>query len=254
MSGQAATTLWIAGKPRPYPTVRLFCFPYAGGSSQLFRKWHEELPPAVEVCPIELPGRNSRMAEPPFTQLGPLVEAIAGGIRSRLDKPFALFGHSVGALIAFELARLLAKNDGPGPIHLFVAACHAPHLPDPYPALHALPESEFEAGLRSLNGTRSEVLNNPELMQLLRPVLRADLEVSETYTYRAGPPLQCPITALGGLQEKRIGRELLQCWSDHTTAAFAVRMLPGDHFFIHTATQLLLRIVSRELTKPLPDE
>jgi medium-chain acyl-[acyl-carrier-protein] hydrolase len=246
------TNAWIHPvQRRRAVNVRLICLPYAGGSTQHFRTWPEELPPSVEVCSVELPGRNARLKEPPFTQFDPLVRAIAKAILPCLNVPFALFGHSMGALIAFELGRLLARKHRLEPVHLFVAGSQAPQLPDPYPPLHALPEPEFKAELRRLNGTPAEILDNPEMMQLVSPILRADLEVSETYAYRPRPRLNCPITAFGGLGE-RIGRDLLDPWQHHTSSTFDIRMLPGGHFFVHTAKHLLLRIISRELRKCAP--
>ena len=229
--------------------IRLFCFPYAGGSSQIFRKWREDFPPDIDLCPVELPGRNARIDDPPFTNLDAMVLSIADEIAPRLDTPFAVFGHSMGALVGFELVRLIARRYRRSPVHLFVAACQAPHLRDPYPAVHSLPEAELKAELRRLNGTPVEVLDNAPLMELLLPVLRADLAASETYVHRVAPALSCPITVFGGLQEAQISREFLCAWQEHTSSSCTVRMLPGDHFFIHPAGKLLLRIMVRELQK-----
>ena len=227
--------------------LRLFCFPYAGGSAQIFRTWSNDLPPAIEVCPVELPGRGTRLDEAPHTRLLTLVKAIAEGISPYLDRPFAFFGHSMGALISAELARLLRRRLQLVPAHLFMAGQHAFQLKDPYPALHTLPEPHLIQELQRLNGTPMAVLENPDLMELFLPTLRADLAVCETYTYDAGPPFDCPITVFGGLQDGVIERRHLEAWQDQTNASFSVRMLPGDHFFLHTSQPLLLRILSDEL-------
>jgi medium-chain acyl-[acyl-carrier-protein] hydrolase len=186
------------------------------------------------------------MTEPPFTSLEAMVQSIAEEIEPYLDRPFAVFGHSMGALISFELVRLIAGRHRLSPFHLFVAACQAPHLPDPYPPLHSLPDAELKAKLYRLNGTPAGVLDDSKLVQLLLPVLRADLEATETYSYQRGLRLSCPITVFGGLQEKRISRDLLYAWQEHTSSSCTLRMLPGDHFFIQSAQNLLLRVVSRE--------
>ncbi|HEY0385456.1 MAG TPA: thioesterase domain-containing protein, partial [Pyrinomonadaceae bacterium] len=164
-----------------------------------------------------------------------------------LDKPFAFFGHSMGATLAFEVARLLRDEKRQMPVHLFVSARHAPQLPDPEPPIYDLPEAELKEELRNLNGTPPEVLEHPELMELMLPLFRADCRVSETHTYRPGSPLDCSITAYGGLQDQHVRREHLEPWREHTTGAFTLRMLAGDHFFIHTSHTLLLRTLSRDL-------
>jgi medium-chain acyl-[acyl-carrier-protein] hydrolase len=191
-------------------SLRLFCFPYAGGSAQLFSDWSKDLPETVEVCPIELPGHGTRLSEPPFTQLLPLVEAIATVIHPLLvHKPFAFFGHSLGALISFEISRLLVSEYGLCPSCLYVSGRAAPHLPKSNP-IHNLPEPLFLDQLRYLNGTPEEILQNTELMQLFVPTLRADFALNDTYTYTEAPPLKCPIAVFGGLQDLEYEYEQLE--------------------------------------------
>ncbi|WP_208344832.1 thioesterase II family protein, partial [Aetokthonos hydrillicola] len=161
-------------KPNPDALVRLFCFPYAGASSVIFRTWNDNLPSTVEVYAIELPGRGVQIKSPPFTRLEPLVEAIAQILLPHLNKPFAFFGHSMGALVSFEVTRLLRKEYGLHTLHLFLSGRRAPQIPDRDQPIHALPDPEFVAGLSSYNGTPAAVLENAELMELLIPTLRAD--------------------------------------------------------------------------------
>lgn len=212
-----------------------------------FRSWSNSLPPTVEVCPVELPGRGNRLKEPPFTRLSPLVQAIAHAILPHLDKPFAFFGHSMGALISFELTRLLRREYGRSPVHLFVSASRAPQVPDPDPPIHALPQPEFLEELRCLNGTPKEVLENTELMQLLLPILRADFAVIENYVYAPEPAQDFPIIAFGGLQDRKVSCDALEAWREQTSASFSRQMLPGNHFFIQSAQPLLLRLLSQKL-------
>jgi medium-chain acyl-[acyl-carrier-protein] hydrolase len=249
------TSAWIAHvRPNPQARLRLFCLPYSGGNASIFAGWADILPAAIEVCPIQLPGHGSRIAEPPLAQIGPLVEAIAGALLPFLDRPFAFFGHSMGALLSFELARLLRRRHGLSPVGLYVSAHRAPQLPDRGPELHALPEPAFWDELRRLNGTPPEVLAHAELRQLIEPILRADFSVCEVYTYTDDEPLACPITAFGGLQDHDVTRDELAAWREQTRGAFALRMLPGDHFFINTARMLLLQALARELAQWLgPD-
>ena len=232
--------------------VRLICFPYAGGGASIYRPWSDNLPPTIEVCSIQLPGRGARLLEKPFSRISPLVSALGQALLPLLDKPFAFFGHSMGALVSFELARLLQKKGGPLPLHLFVSGAAAPFLPPREIALYKLPETEFIKALHSLNGTPKELLESEELMQLLLPTLRADFAVCDTYTYKDGPALRCPITVCGGTRDRKLSRRSdLQAWRSETEASFSVQMFPGDHFFLHTAQSQLLALLSQELDQPV---
>ncbi|PYT09308.1 MAG: putative thioesterase [Acidobacteria bacterium] len=238
---------WVT-YPRPNSSarLRLFCFPYAGGGSLVFRKWPDQLAENIEVCSLQLPGREARLNDQPFTQLLPLAETIAEAMMPHLDKPFVLFGHSMGAKISFEVARCLRRKYAVQPVHLFVSGARAPQLPSTEPPTYDLPKAEFVEKLRSLNGTPKEVLEHPELLELLIPRLRADFEVVQTYVYNADAPLECPITVYGGLQDE-MSRTQLDAWRQQTRGPFKVRMFPGDHFFIRTCEPLVLQTLSREL-------
>ncbi len=231
----------------PQAALRLFCFPYAGGNAQIYRQWAAALPATVEVCPVQLPGRGNRLQEAPFTKLTDVVQYVTAAIAPYLDKPLAFFGHSMGALISFELARSLRRTHNVEPVHLFVSGRRAPQIPRTRPAIDQLPEAELIAELRRLNGTPREVLANAELMQLMLPTIRADFAVVRSYEYNTEAPLNCPITALGGLQDEDVPREQLEGWREQTNAACTVRMFAGDHFFLHAAEPLLLRVLARDL-------
>jgi medium-chain acyl-[acyl-carrier-protein] hydrolase len=233
-------------RPSPQAALRLFCFPYAGGGAYIYRNWAGHLPAIIEVCAIQLPGRGNRIREASFTRMEPLVQEAAKELAPLLDKPFALFGHSMGAIIAFELARLLRRQHGKEPAHLFASGRVAPQVPREDRQTYNLPEQEFIDELRRLDGTPKEVLEHPELMQVMSPVLRADFETVQTYEYRAEPPLGCPITALGGLQDADVTREHLEAWREQTTGPFSLRMFPGGHFFINTDEAMLLQAIARE--------
>lgn len=232
-TAMATPDSWIAGrKPNSQARLRLFCFPYAGGSALMFRTWSNALPADVEVCPVQLPGRSARLIERPFTTLSPLIEVVAQALSPLLDKPFAIFGHSLGALIGFELARQLRRRHGVNPVRLFVSAGRAPQAARPCAPIHNLPAKEFLAAVRRLNGTPAEVFEHEELLEIILPVLRADFAVYETYVYSTEPPLNCPISTFGGSQDREISHSDLEAWRDQTTDAFSLRMLPGDHFFL----------------------
>src|ERR1044072_2290940 len=201
MSATSLTSNWLTyPKPSPRASMRFFCFPYAGGRASVFRTWPDELPAEVEFYAIELPSRGRRIKEPPVTRMEPLVSAIAGAIEALLDRPFCFFGHSMGALTSFELARLLRRERRALPAQLFVSGCSAPQIKDADPVTFDLPEPEFVDVLRRLNGTPSEVLENNELLQLMLPTLRADFELLQMYEYADERPCSFPITACGGLQ------------------------------------------------------
>jgi medium-chain acyl-[acyl-carrier-protein] hydrolase len=242
---------FICPLPNPQARLRLFCFPYVGGGSSIYRSWTAGLPDTTEPWCTRLPGRESLRAEPAFTQLVALIEALVPVILPYLDVPFAFFGHSMGGLISFELIHELRRQHDLVPVHLFVSGHRAPQLPDPAPPMHHLPASEFLTQLRCLNGTPEEVLQDADLMQFFLPVLRADFAVCETYTYTAKPPLRCPISVFGGLQDPMVSYAELAAWREQTCRALSHRMLPGDHFFLHSAQALLLRALAQDLVQDL---
>lgn len=242
-----ATNRWVTRfRPLQNPRIRLFCIPYAGGGPQIFQKWVDYLPADVEICSLVLPGRGKRLMDPAFHELMPLVHEASDAILPLVDVPYAFFGHSMGALIGFELARALRKRGCKPATHLFVSGCFAAHIPDPNP-MHHLPEKEFVEQVRSLNGVPQEVLENEELMELILPSLRADFTATETYVHGEEPPLTCPITAFAGSRDPLATKEFVEEWKKHTTGRFTTRVLPGDHFFLHSQQQLLLSMVAAEL-------
>jgi len=234
-------------RPNPRANVRLFCFHYAGGNAMVFRNWHERLPASVEVCAVQLPGRGRRLNENPIASVTGLVRPVSEALVQYCDRPFAFFGHSMGALLSFEIARQLRREGRRQPEHLFLSGRRAPHLPSPGPPTYDLPTEEFLQSLRKLNGTPSEVLEQPELMQLMLPLLRADFEVCETHEYVPEPPLDCAFSIYGGLQDTGVTREELEAWREQTISSFSLRLIPGDHFFLNGSSTILLGFLSQEL-------
>ena len=240
--------LWFnRSELNPKARFRLFCFPYAGAGNSIFHSWLEKLPTEIEICSLQLPGRENRLKESPFTRLKPLIQTLAPLLRPHLDIPFAFFGHSMGALLSFELARELRRRNWSCPIHLFVSGSRAPQLPNPEPPIHRLPELKFQEKLNRLNGTPKEILQNAELMQLFLPALRADFAMLETYFYENEQPFDCPITAFGGLQDSKISREEIAAWRQQTHRDFTLQMFSGDHFFLNVEESALVQTISQKL-------
>jgi surfactin synthase thioesterase subunit len=230
-------------------TLRLFCFPFAGGGVAAFRTWADELPEFVDVCSVELPGRDRLILEPPIESLALLLERLVGAVSHWIDLPYVMFGHSMGALLAFELVRRLTSAGKRPPTVLFVSAHRAPHLPDTREMIHDLPRAKFIAALRELEGTPPDVLNNKELIDIYLPALKADFTLAETYTYTPGHPLDCPILAFGGRDDFQVTEAEIAAWREQTTGDFQLRMLKGNHFFLQSSAKLLLYEIARELEK-----
>jgi len=228
---------FVCPRPNPKAETRLFFFPYAGAGPSAFHQWCKEFPDNIEVWITHYPGRGSRYKQSSIKKLSELVETIYQAIEPFLDKPFAFFGHSMGGTIAFEITRVLRKNNSSQPLAIFISACGAPHLPNPNQSLHTLSDIEFLKSLKDLNGTPSEILDQPELMQLLLPTLRADFELIETYQFASASPINCPIFAFGGLDDQRVSRESIEAWYIHTNSNFETYFFEGDHFFINTARE-----------------
>jgi medium-chain acyl-[acyl-carrier-protein] hydrolase len=213
----------------------------------MFRLWPDALPDSVEVCPVQPPGRETRFREAPYARMAPLVTALADALRPEFERPYALFGHSMGALVAFELAHEQRRRRARPPEQLIVSGRSAPHLPARLKPLHNLPDDELRAELRRLDGTPAAVLDNDELTRALFPTLRADSAVCETYAPADEPPLDCPILALGGERDPFAPPSDLDAWREHTRGAFHRHVLPGGHFFLQTDRALFLQLLARHL-------
>lgn len=230
--------------PRPMAPIRLYCFPHSGGSPGEYLRWADDLP-GVEVHGVQLPGRGSRFAEKPFTDMGRLVSALAAELPIRA--PYAFFGHSLGGLIAYELARELHRRGG-GPDRLIVSAYQAPHLPRQQRKLHALPDAELlEVALAGYPDLPAELRDDADFVQDLLTAYRADLTIVEAYRPGPRPPLPIPITVLAGSDDDGGGCGPLAAWSAHTTARFELHLLPGGHFYLRPERAAVLRLIEQAL-------
>jgi medium-chain acyl-[acyl-carrier-protein] hydrolase len=233
--------------PRINAGMRLFCFPYAGGNSiTIYRRWPALLPAEIEVIAIQLPGRGNRIAEPPSRRVSDIIAPLSRAMAPLLDKPVSFFGYSMGGLICFELAHALRRQYGVEPTHLALAARRAPQDPAERQITYNLPLSEFIAEIQKYNGLPSESLKDKEMMGLIIPILRADMELCQTSTHTPGRPFGCPITVFGGYGDE-ITEDDLDLWKEHTHGRFAKHMFSGDHFFINTAEKDMVGILSSEL-------
>lgn len=246
-----ATNWFIPFNPQPKPALRLFCFANAGGSTGQFRSWGAMLPASVEVCAVQLPGQGMRMRETPYTRTAPLAKDLADNIEPLLTVPFALFGYSVGGLIAYELARELRRRDHLA-AHLFIAARRAPHLPVTSSPIHHLPDTAFiEALQHRYNGIPATILQEPDMLALFLPVLRKNFELLETYAYVPDRPLDCPISAFGGHQDLTVNADQIAAWEEHTTSRFSSQMFSGGHFFLQDHLDAVLQTMNSDLSRLL---
>jgi medium-chain acyl-[acyl-carrier-protein] hydrolase len=197
---------------------------------------------------VHLPGRENRLKEPPYDRLGVMIPRLAEAMERYFDKPFAFFGHSMGALISFELSRELRRSYGVTPVCLFASAFRAPRLPDKHRPIHDFPDDQLvQELLGRYNGIPEVVLRDSELMQLYLPILRADLALLETYSYEPGVPLNCPISVYGGVGDSEVDRTELEAWSQQTSGSFKLQMFQGDHFFLNTNRDPLLLAITADL-------
>lgn len=233
--------------------VQLFCLPHAGAGASAYKDWPESLAPGIEAIPVQLPGRESRHREPALYSALELAAELTGPLARRAGGDFALFGHSMGALLCYELAHELSALGKP-PRHLFVSGLGAPHLPPEGPVLHELPDDELLAVIAQMEGTAPEVLAQPLLMQFLLPLLRADLTVWETYVPHWDSLLPVPITAMGGRRDAGVSLDRLSAWGSLTSAEFHVAVFDGGHFYHQTAPDGVAAVIKQRLreTSPAP--
>ena len=229
--------------PLPGALARVVCFAHAGGGPMVFRGWPRGLAPDIEVWTTTLPGRAGRVREPFATAWEPLVDDLAEAIAAGVGEPRALFGHSLGAAIAFEVARALTRIGEP-PCHLFVSARDAPQVPQPYREVPATDETLLAEVDRAYGGVPDVVRGSEELLGHFLPILRADLELAVSYRYRPGAPLPCPITAMTGSGDETVSRAGLEAWAEHTSADFALAELPGGHFYLEESEQAALDTIN----------
>lgn len=224
------------GTPR---RLRLFCFHYAGGGASFYREWPGYCRQAFEIIAVQLPGREHRLQEKPYTDLNTLLNDLVTAIIPQLNQPFAFFGHSLGATVAFELARLLESQGLRSPQHLFVSS-RCPRTGAHLEGLAALSDVDLAREMqRQYGGIPPTVLMDEELLRLIMPSLRGDIQLLEDYVYQAGSILTCPVTAFGGSEDLGVRTEELQQWAAETQNSFRCEIFPGGHFYLRDMPHLL---------------
>jgi len=249
--------------------LSLYCLPHAGGGASAYLPWLSKLP-GVAVLPVQLPGREGRLREPPHKRMAPLIReladaVLADGVREwqmvpehhsplttypQGRRPYAVYGHSLGALVAFELLREFRRRGEPGPVQLFVSGCVAPHTRfDDGPPVRDMAQRELVATLRRLGGTPEWLLSDPSVLEMILPAIRADFSVKETHRYLPEPPLDVPITALPSTGDPRASQELVARWREQTTEAFELHTLVGGHFAVFEQAALTIKHISEALRR-----
>lgn len=244
---RAAKCPWLPAGADPEADIRLLCLPHAGAGAAVYRAWGSGLPSHIAVCPVQPPGREKRRGEPPLVTVEAVVSPLAREIVSEVRPPYALFGHSTGALCAFELVRELRRLGARQPVHLFVSGRRAPQIPMERTNLSGMSVGELADVLRGLGGTPQEILQNRELLVLMQPLLAADFSVNEAYSYRPEPPVEIPITVFAATEDVGADVEQLAPWEEQTCAEFRMHTLAGGHFAVFDRAPEVHRLISAAL-------
>ncbi len=245
---------WLAGDAgtaTETAAVRLFCFAHAGGGGAAYRPWRQSMAPDVDVRPVVLPGREARIRELPYRRVEQLLDPLCEALEPYLDRPYALFGHSLGSILAYEVARRFSAGPHGGPALLVVSGRRAPRLPSSRRTFATMPDPEFLSALGVLGGTPPEVLGERRLLEMLLPALRADFELNESYRTLPGPRLTCPVAAYMGSDDPEVDRTELLAWGGETTGEFSMRVFRGGHFYVKDEAGDVLGAVRQDLTRAL---
>lgn len=241
---------WLANRREvPGSRLRLFCFPFGGGGASVFSSWQKGVPANIEICPVQPPGRENRLSEAPITRMPQMVLQLVEVLAPYLNLPFALYGHSVGALICFELARQLRRQGLRSPQWLFVSGHPSPDLPRRRPKVSHLARPELIKALREHFEVAPELLDNQDLLDFILPTLRADYELVETYAYQEEPPFEFPVSVFGGSRDPEAKEDEILAWRKHTTGPFRTKILEGNHMFINNAREALVGEISKDLRR-----
>lgn len=245
---------WISNHYIPAKAkIRLLCFPFGGGGASTYLSWARHLKPEIEIVPVQLPGRETRLDETSIDKISKLISGMLPALIGYLDRPYAMFGHSMGALIAFELSREIRRKNLPGPKLLLLSGKSAAHLKDDYPPIACLPDKKLMKELEK----RYEVKlsgDSMALIQMMLPTIRSDIFAVEKYIYKSEPPFDFPIIGFGGKLDRIIKPPDIEAWSIHTTGRFRYYHIDGDHFFVKSKSNTLVTYVRNELIAVLTNK
>lgn len=248
MHTQFDSSVWFRARRREgRASLTLVCLPHAGGGASMFKNWQTRLPVAVDVFAVQYPGHEGRWGGALCSDASEIVEPLTRAVETEVETAYALFGHSLGALVAFEVARAMRRRGGREPVHLFVSGSRAPDAPGERPPLHTSDDAELQLYLCRLGGLPDEVVRHPDLLRSVLPMVRVGLRMYETFPYTSEVPLGCPITALAGDRDGEVSREQLAAWARHTTSGFRLEWFPGGHFFVSSAEPRVLDLVRTSL-------
>ena len=244
---------FVCHKTVLHTRLRLFCFHFAGGGASFCRDWGNYLPAGIELIAIQLPGREQRYGEPFHTRATSVVDTLLQIMieNDYLDAPCVFFGHSMGTIISYELIRLIKKQHLEQPLLYIPSGMKPPHLSNHETPIHALPDLEFcREFLKKEHSDRLEsIFNDDEMRDFFLPMIKADTELVETYTFEDATPFDCPITAFTGVDDQDVPEAQLLEWARHTTGTFKYHCFPGDHFYIETAKDEMLSTLNREISR-----
>ena len=243
----ADTLVLVHKKDRPDARIRLFCFTFAGSSAQIFYNWNEHVPEWLEVSGFEMPGHGARLAETPIDAHAAAAVEIADTLEPFLDRPYALFGHCLGAALAYEATRVLSARGKAQPVRLFSSGARGPHLGIPIADVESMEDDEFIEHMNKAYSAPIEFLRHPEMRPLFLPMVRADARMTQNYKYTPGPQVSYPVTAIAGETDPDVFPDHLTAWHQHTSAGVTTRIYPGNHFFFLESAPRMLADFAAEL-------
>lgn len=239
---------WFLCHTRPAARLKLFCVPHAGRGASLYMPWRTLLPDWIELSAVQLPGREGRLKEAPLKSISAMADTLAREMEPRLDRPYVMFGHSMGALVCFEITRSMRQRGLPLPKALVLSGRRAPTIPEEAPPIHNLPDADFVAAMSArYNGIPQIILDQPDMMRMLLPIMRSDLEAIETYHYRSEEPLALPFFVYGGHDDPQLAPSNVAGWASLTSGHFEQRLFPGGHFYLQDERDTLVEALVKDV-------
>lgn len=238
---------FLVSRPKKEAEYRLFCFPYAGGSATVYNAWNDLLPDHVELVAIQPPGRANRWNEKLHTSVKEMVDDLISAIPAWLDRPYMIYGHSLGSAVAFETLHALEQRKLRLPLRFFAGARRAPHCPPRIPPIHDYPLEEFKSEVKKLNGTPDSILENPDIMEIFVPVLRTDLKAAYAYHRAPSSKINCEVSIFGGAGDDKVVQEDLIGWQEHFSTTMDMHIFDGGHFFLEDNKKMVVERICHSI-------